>query len=289
MVKNKDHKRRYKPWITHGIRRCMNRRDKLLRKFVKMKDSQRKSSLQAEYRLLRNQIVELTKKSKQNFYNAYFTANNSNLRKIWQGIKSIINVKSQSFDTPTCISDNGNIVTDPTEISNCFVEQFSSVADKILDERKYNGEGDYKKFLPPSVPQSLAIDPVDGAEICAIIKKININKGAGPNSIPPLFLKHMFNEIAKPLSWIANICLSTGIHPDKLKIAKITPIYKKGSKLLTCNYRPISLLSNINKILEKLVYSRVFSFLEKNNSIYKHQYGFRTKYSTNHAQHHRND
>ena len=67
-------------------------------------------------------------------------------------------------------------------------------------------------------------------------------------------------ELSKPLSWIANICLSTGTHPDELKTAKVVPSFKKGSKLLTSNYRPISLLSNINKIFEKLVFSRVYSF-----------------------------
>ena len=284
-VKNKEHKRRYKPWITPGIRRSMNRRDKLLHKVIKMKNSPNKLSLQAEYKLLRNQIVELTKLSKQNFYNTYFTSNNGNLRKIWQGIKRIINIKSQSFDTPSCIlHKDGNIVTDPKEISDCFAEQFTLVADKILEQRRYNGDDeDYAKYLPPSNPNSIAILPVDGPEICAIIQQFNTNKGAGPNSIPPIFLKHMLNELAIPLSWIANISLSTGIHPDKLKLARIIPIYKKGSKLLTCNYRPISLLSNINKIFEKIVYSRVFSFLDGNNAFYEHQYGFRPKYSTNHA------
>ena len=75
----------------------------------------------------------------------------------------------------------------------------------------------------------------------------------------------------------------TGTNPDKLKIAKIIPVFKKGSKLLPSNYRPISLLSNINKIMEKLVYSRVFSFLDTNKIFYNQQYGFRPKYSTNHA------
>ncbi len=194
-VKNKEHKRRYKPWITHGIRRSMNRRDKLLHKIIKMKDSPRKSSLQTEYKLLRNQIVELTKISKQNFYNTYFTSNNGNLRKIWQGIKRIINVKSQSYDTPSCIlHDDGNIVTDPTEISDCFAEQFTLVADKILKQRRYNGkEDDFVKFLPPSTPNFIAILPVDGPEICPIIQKFNINKGACPNSIPPIFLKQMLH------------------------------------------------------------------------------------------------
>ena len=90
-------------------------------------------------------------------------------------------------------------------------------------------------------------------------------------------------EVSEPLSWIANICFSTGTHPEKLKIAKILPIYKKGSKLLTCNYRPISLLSNINKLFEKLIFTNVYKFLDKKSKIYGMQYGFRPKHSTTHA------
>jgi hypothetical protein len=82
---------------------------------------------------------------------------------------------------------------------------------------------------------------------------------------------------------IANISFASGIHPDKLKITKVIPIFKKGSKLIPANYRPISLLSNINKIIEKLVFPRVFNFLEDNKILYKLQYGFRPKHSTNHA------
>ena len=66
---------------------------------------------------------------------------------------------------------------------------------------------------------------------------------------------------------------ATGIYPDLLKIAKVIPVFKKGDKLLVSNYRPISLLSNMNKIFEKLIFNRVYSFLEKQKSIYEHQYG----------------
>ena len=120
-------------------------------------------------------------------------------------------------------------------------------------------------------------------DITSIIYQINPKKSTGPASIPSTILQHMCQELATPLCWIANISFITGIHPDKLKIAKIIPIFKKGSKLIPSNYRPISLLSNINKIMEKLVYSRVFSFLDTNKIFYNHQYGFRPKYSTNHA------
>ena len=82
---------------------------------------------------------------------------------------------------------------------------------------------------------------------------------------------------------IANISFSTGIHPDRLKIAKVIPIYKKGSKLMTSNYRPISLLSNINKVFEKLIFSRVYKFLNKYDYLYELQFGFRAKHSTDYA------
>ena len=90
-------------------------------------------------------------------------------------------------------------------------------------------------------------------------------------------------DICKPLSIIFNLSFSTGQYPDLLKIAKTIPIHKKDSRLLVSNYRPISLLSNINKILEKLMFNRVYEFLEKFKCIYKLQFGFRTKHSTNHA------
>ena len=251
-IKNKEFKRRYKPWITVGIQNNIKRRDKLLRQYLKTNDPTRKYAFHTEYKLIRNRIVNLIKISKQNFYQNYFTANNNNLRKIWQGIKEIINVKNKCNDTPSCISDNNKLLTNPKDISNSFNNYFTNIAGNILKVRKYEGDGNYIKFLPPSKANSISIDPVDGDEICIIIKKFNSNKSSGPNSIPSEILFHMCNELSKPLSWIANICLTTGNHPDKLKIAKVIPVYKKGSKLLTCNYRPISLLSRINKIFEKI-------------------------------------
>ena len=282
-VTNKDHKRKYKPWITNGILTSMRRRDTILKQYIRVKDPNRKLILHADYKHVRNKIVELIKISKQTFYKNYFSGNNNNLRRIWQGIRQIINVKSKSNDNPTCIIEGKKVITDPSEISNSFNVYFSNVAETILKERKYEGDGDFSKFLPPSQPNSICMYPVDGDEVCSIINKLNVNKAHGPVSIPSEILHLIKYEISKPISWIANICFSNGIHPDKLKLAKIIPIFKKGSKTIISNYRPISLLSNLNKIFEKLVFSRVYSFLDSNDSIYKLQYGFRPKYSTTHA------
>ena len=87
-----------------------------------------------------------------------------------------------------------------------------------------------------------------------------------------------------PYKELINLSFATGVYPDNLKIAKVIPVFKnKGDRLTLSNYRPISLLSNINKNFEKLVHSRLYTFLDLHNCIYELQFGFRTKHSTNHA------
>ena len=80
-----------------------------------------------------------------------------------------------------------------------------------------------------------------------------------------------------------NLSFTTGVFPSVLKTAKVVPVFKKDSKLNYSNYCPISLLSNIEKILEKLMYKRLYAFLDYNNIIYDLQFGFRQQYSTSHA------
>ena len=82
------------------------------------------------------------------------------------------------------------------------------------------------------------------------------------------------------MSYIFNLSLETGSVPNEMKIAKVTPLHKKGSKEDPGNYRPISVLPVIGKIVEKLVNGRLIQLLEANDALYSHQYGFRKKYST---------
>ena len=80
-----------------------------------------------------------------------------------------------------------------------------------------------------------------------------------------------------------NLSFKNGVSPSVLKTAKVIPIFKKDSKLDYSNYRPVSLLSNIEKIIEKLMYRRLYTFLNNKNIIYDLQFGFRQEYSTSHA------
>ena len=86
-----------------------------------------------------------------------------------------------------------------------------------------------------------------------------------------------------PISVLVNISLRSGIFPDIYKIAKVVPIYKSKNKEDIGNYRPISLLPTLSKILEKIMHKRTFNFLQKSKILYSSQYGFRSKHSTNDA------
>ena len=129
----------------------------------------------------------------------------------------------------------------------------------------------------------LFLSPTDKYEIINIISSIDLNKSIGPNSIPTKILKFLKNDISTQLSDIFTVSFSTGVFPSILKIAKVAPIHKKHSKLVYSNYHPITLLSNLEKILEKLMYSRIFEFLNDNDSMYPLQFGFGKQISTTHA------
>ena len=96
-------------------------------------------------------------------------------------------------------------------------------------------------------------------------------------------LKTSKKQFSVSLAYIINLAFETGIFPDILKTTKMIPIFKKGDQQDCNNYRPISLLSNIGKIIEKLIHKRLFKFLNSNNCLFNYQFGFRNHHSTNHA------
>ena len=109
------------------------------------------------------------------------------------------------------------------------------------------------------------------------------NKSTGLNSIPTQILKISNQIICKPLTYLINLSFSNGIFPDLLKTSNVIPVFKSGENQDYDNYRSISLISNLNKLMEKIVLPWLYSFLEKNSLLFERQYGFRNKIYTNHA------
>ena len=115
------------------------------------------------------------------------------------------------------------------------------------------------------------VENITTNEIIIEINNLDLNKSPGHDEFTAKFLKISHNIISPTLCEIFNICIKKGEYPNLLKIAKVLPIFKKGSKTQVSNYRPISVLSCINKIFEKLLAKRIYSFLEKHQMLYEFQ------------------
>ena len=282
-ISNRKFKQKFKPWISDQVLSKIDDKNKTLRKYIRAKNPVLKEEFHKKFKDLKNEVTHLLRSGKKEYYKKYFSDNKNNIQKIWKGIKEIINIKSKNFDHPTCLQIGDANITDPTAICNSFNDYFTSIADNILAKRKYEGTKSYRDFLANRLLENFVFKECDEDEIKSIITSLQVSKSSGPNSIPTFILQLLKEHICSPLSKIFNLSFRTGCHPDILKIAKTIPIFKKGSRLQVSNYRPISLLSNLNKILEKLVHSRVYAFLEEHNCLYSLQFGFRKKHSTNHA------
>ena len=128
--------------------------------------------------------------------------------------------------------------------------------------------------------QSIYLYKITQKEILDQIKNLKESNSTGYDQISSKFIKLSKSILVPALEYIFNLVISEGEYPDSLKIAKVIPIFKSGDPNKTNNYRPISILCSINKILEKILHKRVSDYLEKFKLLYKYQYGFRKGHST---------
>ena len=137
-----------------------------------------------------------------------------------------------------------------------------------------------KDFLISRVTSTIFPESASIHKIFNIINELNINKAADYDNISCYFIK-LFSSVFTPeLSTLVNLAMTLGIFPEKLKLFKVIPLFKKGDKLDVNNYRPISILSCFTKIFEKVIFNRLSNFFNKHSVLVSNQYGFRVGCST---------
>ena len=163
-----------------------------------------------------------------------------------------------------------------------FSKIFCTVATNIQSKINFAHKS-FNHFLKNPCNGSIFTKPCTNKEIIDIISDLSSNKTTGPSSILIKIMELAKDFIASNLTVPFNLSFISGVFSDKLKIAKTLPVFKKGSKLECSDYRPISLLSNLDKIIEKLMHKRLMEFLNEQKVLYCKQYGFRKSFSTAHA------
>ena len=271
-----------RPWITKGILISMRKRDALYKQLTKENNPIEKMLISNKHKKYRNLIVTLLRRSKANHYNNYFEQNKQNVKKTWDGIRSILSVTKKNPTKIDHLNYNGKIATNNAEKANVLNDFFTNIG-KNVEKNIPKSKKHFQEFLNNPNTKSVSNNQCSPAEIFDIIKDFAISKASGPHSIPTKLLKISAPIIVPILTKLTNKSLNQGIFPRILKFANVCPIFKKGDFNKCENYRPISLLSNLGKILEKIMYTRIGSFFEECNILFENQFGFRKSHSTDHA------
>ena len=182
------------------------------------------------------------------------------------------------------ISVDGIKIYEPKVIANSFGKFYSEIGMNLASTIKPGRSSitHYINNIPRNL-NSIFINPTNQHEIEKMIVSLLNKTSSGHDGVSNILLKALNESISYPLCILFNQSLNQGVFADLMKHAEVIPLYKGQQKDLVINYCPISLLMTISKLLEKILYSRMYKFLEKNKILYESQFSFQSRHSCEHA------
>ena len=272
--------RRDKPWITNGLKNACHKKNRLYKQFL----CSRSHTCEEKYKTYKNKLTSILRTAEKEYYSKLLTDAKGNIKNTWKILNTIINKKTNTSKLPSHFECNEiNIVSKQSiadGFNNFFVDVGSNLDKKITVA---DNAASIYDFMGQQCPNSMFINPVSEDEVVNIIKSCKPKHSKDCDDINMYVLSKVTDQIVKPLVHIFNLSFSSGIFPSEMKTAKVIPVFKSGNRSDFSNYRPISLLSQFSKILEKLFNLRLEQFLISNEILSNCQCGFRSCMSTVHA------
>ena len=264
-----------KKWLTKGLAISIRHKTRLYKRYIHKPSESNKS----KYKVYKNKLSKVIRQCEKEYYQRLLHSCKASVKHLWQVYGKLLDkAKGKQPNIVSKLVEGGKQLTDCNDIANCFNNYFSSIGLKLAQQHPSNTN--YKKYLTDPVQHNMFLSPVIEHEVRQELTRLVPNKAPGYDGVPPKIISSSADLITEPLTHIFNQSFLDGEVPKQLKIAKVIPIHKKMKQCDPGNYRPISLLSIFDKILERLVCKRLYSFLNKYNILYDYQFGFREKHST---------
>ena len=272
---------RKEPWVSAGLLSCIKKSKKLYSRSIRPDSTETECLAYKDYARC---LTRLKRFAKKQYYKSKCEEFKHNTKKLWNIINEVC---SKSNDKTSAIEylKIGNIHEYKVDrISNHLGKYFSSVGKSYAEKiPKLRQTADYYLGKLTMNISSIMLLPVCEQEIERILNKLLSKSSSGHDNISNLLLKRLKKIVIPIMCKLCNASLSSGVFPEIMKLAEVVPLYKGKNPHEECNYRPISLLTTMSKILEKVVYSQVYRFLDNTKQIYENQYGFRANHSCEHA------
>ena len=264
-----------KPWITPAILASIINRSKLFA----LKQKQPSPENKKKYIKYRNMLNGIIRYAKQKYIESELESNKNNAKRMWNILNEYAIGKCTTNQMPNSFRNtNDKVLDDPYDIAENFNLFFSSVG-KTLQNTIQPCSGSPLACVNKCNNTVKEVELTNSSEIIRIISNMT-NVGGGVDNINGKLFKLTYKSIIHHIVHFVNCCLRTGIFPKKLKIAVIKPVFKSGEKTDMNNYRPISILPYISKVVEKVMHHRMMDHITQNNILCCNQFGFRKGHST---------
>ena len=275
------HKRPLEPWITKGLLRSIQKQKRLYKITLSKNCS---DSDRTKYTQYKSCLTKVKRRCKLDYYHNKCVDYKRNTKKLWKLINTACGKFSDKSSIIECINSNGINHYESTKIANEMANYFANVGKNFAGRISQSERCvyDYNKKIKFN-EKSVYLTPTNKFEVEKIVKNLDNKQSSGHDDISNTLLKKLIPHISEPLAFIFNKSMTEGTFPEQMKIADVVPLYKGKCKSYANNYRPISLLLTMSKILEKLIHKRTYSHLDQSNQIFNSQYGFRTKHSCENA------
>ena len=264
-------KDREKPWVNSFVKRLFAIRQNKYRDY-------REGNLSfEEFKGYRNFVNRQNTLARKHYFTNLLNNIKHNMKKTWNVLNKIVKPnsgRSKPYVKKILLEDQ--IFEDDLEISNLFNQHFSTVGSKISSSF---ADTEHTISSNVNISNSFFFRDISPEDVSRIIIGLR-NKSCGIHSYPAKILKHVNPIISPILSNLFTKCLLTSHFPSKFKIARVVPLHKGNGKEDLNNYRPISLLPLLSKILERAVYNQLYGFLKTFGLLNTNQFGFRKNRST---------
>ena len=262
---------RNSPWMTSHLFKLMKKRDKIKKKAYARKDEK----LMGDYRKLRNKVNAETVKAKKRYYSDKLAQSNDP-KNTWKTLKSFMPNKKGNTAAPVNPDNDAKIAN---KFNSFFAEVGSNLA-KHMQNTHIDHDTHTDLDNAQSIDNVFEFKPVNESQVTDIIRNLRNTKATGLDEISVFVLKLCASELSPSIAYLINLPLKSGKFPTQWKKAKIIPIHKSGDKDNPSNFRPISILPCVSKILERVVQRQIIAFLHENNLLSPAQSGFRPRHST---------
>ena len=252
----------------------------VLKNDMRFRDAAKKKAIKtknlhdwANYRKLRNKINNNVKTTKASYYHNSLIQSEGNSRRTW---KTINHLMSRRQNNQLVKEDKVNDISicNSNEISNTFNEHFSTIGPRLAREIPSTSDevSTYLNNFPENF-NKFSFRPTTNSIVFTHLNRLSKTKSTGLDNISA-------DIISGPLCDLFNKCLMSGIFPDDWKCARVIPLFKQGESFDLNNYRPISVISVVAKVFERIVYDQLYNFLSNEGIISKQQSGFQSLHST---------